>query len=64
MEYNKEKDQWIGTPIEHIRKLLETHDCMCEKVRICLQGIIDGADEVTDDTNLAIPEPKEDESGK
>ncbi|KKN50434.1 hypothetical protein LCGC14_0632640 [marine sediment metagenome] len=41
MEYNKETDQWIGTPKEHLVKLLETHDCMCEKVRMVLQGLID-----------------------
>ena len=42
MKYNKKTDRWIGTPIEHIRKLLETHDCMCDKVRLVLQVIVDG----------------------
>jgi len=46
MEYNKERDTWIGTPKEHLKKLLETHDCMCDRVRIVLQAIIDGVDEI------------------
>jgi len=48
MEYNKKTDQWIGTPIEHLQKLLDTHDCMCDKVRMVLQGIIDGETIITD----------------
>ena len=47
MEYNKEMDNWIGTPIEHLQKLLDTHTCMCDKVRIVLQGIIDGESVIT-----------------
>lgn len=48
MKYNKKTDSWEGTPIEHIQKLLDTHDCMCDKVRIVLQGIIDGEKVITE----------------
>jgi len=40
MEYDKQTDNWIGTPIEHLKKLLETHDCMCDKVREVIKLII------------------------
>ena len=46
MEYDKEKDVWIGTAIEHIKKLLETHDCFCDKARAVLQGIVDNKREI------------------
>jgi len=52
MEYNKETDQWIGTPIEHLQKLLETHDCMCNKVRKVLHGIIDGGNVIMDNEKI------------
>ena len=47
MEFDKKTDMWIGTPIEHLQKLLDTHDCICDKVRIVLQGIIDGKIKIT-----------------
>ena len=56
MEYNKETDQWIGTPIEHLQKLLETHDCMCNKVRKVLHVIIDGESEIVDKEKNATAE--------
>ena len=46
MEYNKEMDSWIGTPKEHLKKLLETHDCMCKRVRMVLRGLIDEKEEI------------------
>ena len=46
MDYNKEKDQWMGTPIEHLQKLLDTHNCLCNKARMLIQGIIDGKTEI------------------
>ena len=53
MEYNKKKDLWIGTPKEHLQKLLDTHDCMCDKVRRVLQGIIDEEEVITDNKEIA-----------
>lgn len=41
MEHNKENDMWIGTPIEHLKKLLETHDCFCDKAKKVIELIID-----------------------
>ena len=50
MKYNKETDMWIGTSIEHLQKLLETHDCMCGRAKKMLQGIIDGKTEIKEDS--------------
>lgn len=47
MEYNKETNQWL-TPMEILQKLLDTHDCMCYKVRKVLQGIVDGESVIID----------------
>lgn len=44
MEYNKKTDQWIGTPKEHLQKLLETHTCICSKARKLIQTIINEVD--------------------
>jgi len=41
MKYNKDSDQWIGTPVEHLKKLPKTHDCFCNQARQLIQLIID-----------------------
>lgn len=52
MKYNQLNDEWIGTPTEIISKLLETHGCMCEKVRVVLEAIINGENEIKEKKNL------------
>lgn len=45
MKFNKETGNWEGTPVEHLKKLLRTHDCFCDKARECLEVIINGIEE-------------------
>lgn len=41
IEYIDKTDEWIGTPIEHLKKLLETHDCLCDKAKLLIKKIIE-----------------------
>ncbi len=51
MEYDEEKDEWIGTPIEHLEKLLITHNCFCSKVKELIETIIKQSKEGINNSN-------------